>query len=133
MVPVAEIARDTSTQCMPGPATSSEGRRKRPRISSRRAILNSGRANDPASASSPVRTMFIVMRPQPSATNHSSAAAMTSAADFPGAYASKKISNPRSLMRTESRTDSSSASLFTARARSNSTSNGTRSSPSSAR
>ena len=31
--------------------------------------------------------MFIVSRPQPSATNHSSAAAMTSAADLPGRVA----------------------------------------------
>ena len=123
------IARETSTQCIPGPATSSDGSRNSPSTSSRRAILNSGRAN----VSVPVSTMFIVRRPQPSATNHSSAAAITSAAVFPGAYASKKISKPRSLIRTESRTDSSSASLFTARARSNSTSNGTRSSPSSAR
>src|SRR4029450_6742238 len=78
-------------------------------------------------------TIFIVRRPQPSATNQSSAAAMTSAADFPGAYASRKTSKPRSLMRTESRTDSSSASLFTARARSNSTSKPTSSRPPSAR
>ena len=41
----APIARDTSTQCMPGPAISSEGRTKPPRTSSRRAILNSGRAS----------------------------------------------------------------------------------------
>jgi hypothetical protein len=74
-------AREISTQCIPGPATSSDGRRKSPRISSLRAILNSGRAK----LSVPVRTMFIVSRPQPSATNHSSAAAMTSAADLPGA------------------------------------------------
>ena len=38
------IARETSTQCIPGPATSSEGRTKRGSSSSRRAILNSGRA-----------------------------------------------------------------------------------------
>ena len=124
----AAIARETSTQCIPGPATSSEGSMNPPRISLRRAILNSGRAN----ASVPVRTMFMVSRPQPSARNHSSAAAMTSAAVLPGAYASKKISNPRSLMRTESRTDSSSASLLTARARSNSTSKRIGSRPASA-
>ena len=75
------IARETSTQCIPGPATSSDGSRNAPSTSSRRAILNSGRAK----VSVPVSTMFIVSRPQPSATNHSSAAAITSAAVFPGA------------------------------------------------
>ena len=77
--------------------------------------------------------MFIVSRPQPSATKYSSAAAITSAAVRPGAYASAQTSKPRRLIRTESRTLSSSASLFTARARSNSTSNGTTSRLSSGR
>ena len=49
------IARETSTQCIPGPATSSDGSMNAPRISSRRAILNSGRAK----ASVPVSTMFM--------------------------------------------------------------------------
>ena len=75
----------------------------------------------------------MVSRPQPSAMKYSSAAAMTSAAVRPGAYASAQSSKPRRLMRTESRTLSSSASLLTARARSNSTSNGTISNPSSGR
>ena len=90
---------------MPGPATSRDGSTNPPRISSDRAILNSGRAY----VSVPVSTMFIVSRPQPSAMNHSSAAAITSAAVLPGAYASCQISKPRWLIRTESRTDSSSA------------------------
>ena len=77
--------------------------------------------------------MFIVSRPQPRSTKSSSAAAITSAAGLPGSYAARNASKPSSLMRTLSRTDSSSASLFTARARSNSASNGTSSRPSSAR
>ena len=47
----------------------------------------------------------------------------------PGRYSARKESNPSSLIRTLSRTESSSASLFTARARSKCSSNGTRSSP----
>ena len=78
--------------------------------------------------------MFIVSRPQPCATNHSSAGAITSAAVRPGAHASRKTWKPSVLIRTESRTDASSASDFTARAWSNSTSHGTTSTaPSSAR
>ena len=41
-----------------------------------------------------VSTMFIVSRPQPSATKYSSAAAITSAAVRPGAYASAQSSKP---------------------------------------
>ena len=40
--PLGRDGADTSTQCMPGPATSSDGSTKSPRISSLRAILNSG-------------------------------------------------------------------------------------------
>ena len=96
-----------------------------------RAILNSGSAMPERPGA--VSTMFIVRRPQPSAMKYSSATAITSAAVRPGAYASAHTSKPRRLMRTESRTLSSSRSLFTARARSNSTSNGTMSKPSSGR
>jgi hypothetical protein len=88
---------------------------KSPRIVSLRAIANSA----------PTSTMFMVMRPHPSATKYSSAGASTSAADLPDSYAPAKRWNPSVLTRTESRTDSISSSLFTARARSNSTSNGT--------
>ena len=45
--------------------------------------------------------MFIVSRPQPSATKYSSAAAITSAAVRPGAYASAQTSKPRRLIRTD--------------------------------
>ena len=77
--------------------------------------------------------MFIVSRPQPRSTKSSSAGAITSAAVLPGSYAARNASKPSSLIRTLSRTDSSSASLLTARARSNSASNGTSSRPSRAR
>ena len=43
-MPSAATARETSTQCIPGPATSSDGRTKSPSTSSLRAILNSGSA-----------------------------------------------------------------------------------------
>ena len=43
-VPSAATARETSTQCIPGPATSSDGSTKSPSTSSLRAILNSGSA-----------------------------------------------------------------------------------------
>ena len=90
---------------------------KSPSTVSSRAIANSA----------PTSTMFIVRRPQPSATKSSSAGASTSAAVLPGSYPSRNAQKPSVLMRTESRTDSISASLFTARARSNSTSNDTNS------
>src|SRR5919198_74778 len=63
-------ARETSTQCPPGPATSSDGMQNSPRIVSARAIANSA----------PTRTMFIVSRPHPRSTKSSSAGASTSAA-----------------------------------------------------
>ena len=85
-----------------------------PRTRSPRAIANSG----------PTSTMFIVSRPQPSATNRRSAGASTSAAVFPGENASRNAQNPSVLIRTDSRTDSTSVLLLTARARSNSTSKG---------
>src|SRR2546423_584760 len=88
---------------------------KSPRTAPFRAIANSG----------PTRTMFIVSRPQPCSTNSRSAGASTSAAVLPGSYASRNAQKPSVLMRTESRTDSSSATLLTARARSNSMSKGT--------
>ena len=124
------IARDTSTQCPPGPAISSDGStRSVASITRSPAILNSGSA-DPFG---PTSTMSIVSRPQPCSTKYCSHGASTSRSLFPGSYASRKIQNPSVLMRTLSRTDSSSSSLFTARARSNWTSNGTSSRPSSAR
>ena len=86
-----------------------------PSTVSLRAIANSG----------PTSTMFIVSRPQPSSTNSRSAGASTSAAVLPGAKARTNSQKPSVLIRTESRTGPSSSSLFTARARSNSTSNGT--------
>ena len=82
-MPSAATARETSTQCIPGPATSSDGRTKSPRISSLRAILNSGSAMPERPGA--VSTMFIVRRPQPSAMKYSSATAITSAAVRPGA------------------------------------------------
>ena len=99
-------ARETSTQWPPGPAISSDGMQKSPSVTSSRASANSA----------PTSTMFIVSRPQPRSTKSSSAGAITSAAVFPGAYASRKAKKPSVLMRTLSRTDSSSASDFTARA-----------------
>ena len=81
-VPSAATARETSTQCMPGPATSSDGSTKSPSTSSLRAILNSGSAIPERPGA--VSTMFIVSRPQPSATKYSSATAITSAAVRPG-------------------------------------------------
>ena len=90
---------------------------KSPSVTSSRASANSA----------PTSTMFIVSRPQPRSTKSSSAGAITSAAVFPGAYASRNAWKPSVLMRTLSRTDSSSASDFTARAWSNCTSHGTRS------
>ncbi len=69
------IALETSTQCPPGPATSSDGMQNSPRSVSARAIANSA----------PTSTMFIVSRPQPRSTNRLSAGASTSAALRPGA------------------------------------------------
>ena len=60
--------------------------------------------------------MFIVSRPQPRSTNSCSAGAITSAAVLPAAYAFRNAQKPSMLMRTLSRTDSSSASDLTARA-----------------
>ena len=57
-----------------------------------RAILNSGNATPERPGA--VSTMFIVNRPHPSATKYSSAAAITSAAERPGAYESAKSSKP---------------------------------------
>ena len=106
------IARETSTQWPPGPATSSDGMQNSPRIVSALAIANSA----------PTSTMFIVSRPQPRSTKSFSAGASTSAAERPGAYAPWKAWKPSVLIRTLSRTDSSSSSLLTARAWSKATS-----------
>ncbi len=70
--------------------------------------------------------MSIVQRPQPCETKYSSHGARISRSDFPGSNASRKTQNPSVLMRTLSRTDSSSSSLFTIRAWSNATSQPTR-------
>ena len=70
--------------------------------------------------------MSIVQRPQPCATKYSSHGARISRSDFPGSNASRNTQKPSVLMRTLSRTDSSSSSLFTMRAWSNATSQPTR-------
>ena len=78
--------------------------------------------------------MSIVRRPQPSSTKYFSQCARISRSVFPASKCSRKIQKPSVLMRTLSRTDSSSRSLFTARAWSNWRSQGTISAaPSSAR
>jgi hypothetical protein len=117
-----QIARETSTQWPPGPATSSDGstqsvfpKRREP------AILNSGRA----APAGPSRTMSIVQRPHPSETKYSSQGASTSRCVFPGAKCSRKIQKPSVLIRTDSRTEASSSSDFTIRAWSNGTSHAT--------
>ena len=86
-----------------------------PKTVSSRAIANSA----------PTSTMFIVSRPQPRSTNSSSAGASTSAALRPGAHASRNAWKPAMLISTLSRTDSSSASDLTARARSKASSHDT--------
>ena len=63
--------------------------------------------------------MSIVQRPQPCATKYSSHGASTSRSVFPGSKCSRKIQKPSVLMRTLSRTDSSSSSHLTMRAWSN--------------
>ncbi len=68
------------------------------------AILNSGSAEP----FSPTRTMSIVWRPQPCSMKYSSAGARISRSLRPGANASRKIQKPSVLIRTLSRTDSSS-------------------------
>src|SRR5580765_2608861 len=60
--------------------------------------------------------MSIVRRPQPCSTKYFSQCARISRSLFPGSKCSRKIQNPSVLMRTLSRTDSSSSSLFPARA-----------------
>ena len=114
-----QIARETSTQWPPGPATSSDGSTQS--VAAKRfapAILNSGSA-EPFGPSS---TMSIVQRPHPCATKYSSHGASTSRSVFPGSKCSRKIQKPSVLMRTDSRTDSSSSSDLTMRAWSNATS-----------
>ena len=86
------------------------------------ATLNSGSAEP----FSPTSTMSIVLRPQPL---RDEAAPRTAPAPrarcVPGANASRNVQKPSTLMRTLSRTESSSKSLFTARAWSNATSHET--------
>ena len=120
------MARETSTQCIPGPATSSEGSTKPPQHLVRAGDLELGARvacrspSAPCSSSAgriPRRRTTPPPRPSPPPRS------------CRGRTPRARSRSPRRLMRTESRTDSSSASLLTARARSNSTSNGTSSIP----
>ena len=116
----APIARETSTQWPPGPAISSDGMQNSPRVVSERAIANSA----------PTSTMFIVSRPQPSVDEQLLGRRHHRRRPCgPGSNASRNAWKPSVLIRTLSRTDSSSSSLLTARAWSNSTSQVTSSQP----
>ena len=108
-----QIARETSTQWPPGPAISSDGSRQS--VGSIRrgpAILNSGSAEPPG----PSSTMSMVQRPQPCSTKYRSQGASRSRSLLPGSNPSRKTQKPSVLIRTLSRTDSSSSSDFTIRA-----------------
>ena len=113
--PLRVVARLAAGRSRARPRPSGRpARRPRATAARSRSRRPASRAGDPELGrapprSSPSSTMSIVSRPQPCATKYSSHGARISRSVLPGSKCSRKIQKPSVLMRTLSRTDSSSS------------------------